>query len=43
MQPIDEGDYVLYKHWFYYNTPADPLFDGRPTLYVPVGALQLEQ
>jgi hypothetical protein len=42
LRPIDEGDYVLYKHWFYYNTPADPLFDGRPTLYVPVGALQLE-
>lgn len=35
------ADPERYRHWFYYHCPEDPLFDGRPTVYIPVQAVRL--
>jgi hypothetical protein len=26
---------LSYKQWFYYDQTGDPLFGGRPTIYIP--------
>ncbi len=39
--PINGDDYQVYKQWFFYNTPADPMFGGQPTIYLPTGARQM--
>jgi hypothetical protein len=41
--PVDVYGHNAYKTWFYYNAPADPLFEGRPTIYIPPNVLQLRQ
>jgi hypothetical protein len=38
---MDVYEYNSYKNWVYYNKPADPLFEGRPTIYIPTKALHL--
>jgi hypothetical protein len=39
--PLDSHGVTTFKTWFYYHQPADPLFERRPTVYIPPGALQL--
>lgn len=40
--PSTDPEHQVYKQWFYYNTPEDPTFGRRPTVYLPVRALQLQ-
>jgi hypothetical protein len=40
LHPVDGNGIKVYKHWFYYHEPVDPLFEGRPTVYIPAYALQ---
>ncbi len=41
--PLDENGIQKYRHWFYYHSPVDPIFDGHPTIYIPVEALPVGQ